>query len=202
MGEAAVRGVLAAGYVGAGTVEFLVDAQGRFYFMEVNCRLQVEHPVTEMVTGLDLVAEQLRIAAGEPLGFGQADVQLRGAAVECRVNAEDPERDFAPTPAVVERFAPPGGPFVRVDTHVERGYRIPPDYDSLLAKVVVWAPDRARALQRMDRALGELQLAGERLVTTADFLRTVLADPDFAAGTHDTALLDRMRAPSTERSPA
>ena len=202
MGEAAVRGVLAAGYVGAGTVEFLVDGEGHYYFMEVNCRLQVEHPVTEMVTGIDLVAEQLRIAAGAPLGYGQADVQLRGTAVECRINAEDPHRDFAPTPAVVDRFAPPGGPFVRVDSHVEPGYRIPPDYDSLLAKVVVWAPDRLRALQRMDRALAELELTGTRLVTTAEFLRTVLADPDFAAGTHDTALLDRMRAAATERSPA
>ena len=192
MGEAAVRGVLAAGYTGAGTVEFLVDDQHRYYFMEVNCRLQVEHPVTEMVTGLDLVAEQLRIATGDPLGFTQEDVTPRGAAIECRINAEDPARDFAPTPAVVERFTPPGGPFVRVDTHVGAGYRIPPDYDSMLAKVLVWAPDRAGAIARMDRALEELELTGERLVTTAEFLRTVLAEPAFADGEHDTALLDRM----------
>ena len=192
MGEAAVRGVLAAGYTGAGTVEFLVDDQHRYYFMEVNCRLQVEHPVTEMVTGLDLVAEQLRIATGEPLGFSQDDVAPRGAAIECRINAEDPARDFAPTPAVVERFTPPGGPFVRVDTHVGAGYRIPPDYDSMLAKVLVWAPDRAGAIARMDRALEELELSGERLVTTAEFLRTVLAEPAFADGKHDTALLERM----------
>jgi acetyl-CoA carboxylase biotin carboxylase subunit len=194
MGEAAVRGLLAAGYVGAGTVEFLVDGHGRHYFMEVNCRLQVEHPVTEMVTGLDLVAEQLRIAAGEPLAFGQADVRPRGAAVECRINAEDPDRGFAPTPAVVEGFSAPGGPFVRVDTHVEPGYRIPPDYDSLLAKVITWGPDRRAALRRMDRALAELEISGPRLVTTADFLRTVLTDPEFAAGTHDTSLLDRLRS--------
>jgi len=194
MGAASVRGLLAAGYVGAGTVEFLVDGEGRYYFMEVNCRLQVEHPVTEAVTGLDLVAEQLRIAAGEPLRFGQEDVQLRGVAVECRINAEDPGRDFAPTPAVVEAFTPPGGPFVRVDTHVEAGYRIPPDYDSLLAKVIVWGPERDTALRRMDRALAELKISGERLVTTAGFLRTVLADPVFAAGGHDTALLERMRS--------
>ncbi|GAA1324684.1 acetyl-CoA carboxylase biotin carboxylase subunit [Pseudonocardia xinjiangensis] len=202
MGEAAVRGVLAAGYVGAGTVEFLVDGQGQFSFMEVNCRLQVEHPVTEMVTGLDLVAEQLRIAAGEPLGYHQDDVRLWGAAVECRINAEDPDRDFAPTPAVVEQFETPGGPFVRVDTHVASGYRIPPDYDSLLAKVVVWGADREAALRRMDRALSELRITGDRLATTTAFLRSVLAHPEFAAGTHDTALLDRMRVPATERSPA
>jgi acetyl-CoA carboxylase, biotin carboxylase subunit len=203
MGEAAVRGVLAAGYVGAGTVEFLVDDAGRFAFMEVNCRLQVEHPVTEMVTGLDLVAEQLRIAAGEPLGFTQDEVVLRGTAVECRINAEDPERDFAPTPALVTRFAPPGGPFVRVDSHVTPGYRIPPDYDSLLAKVIVWAPDRPGALRRMDRALADTELSGDRLVTTAAFLRTVLADPGFAAGRYDTALLARMRTPnSCDRSSA
>jgi acetyl-CoA carboxylase, biotin carboxylase subunit len=194
MGEAAVRGLLAAGYVGAGTVEFLVDGAGRYYFMEVNCRLQVEHPVTEMVTGLDLVAEQLRIAAGEPLGYGQDGVRISGAAVECRINAEDPDRDFAPAPAVVEIFTPPGGPFVRMDTHVESGYRIPPDYDSLLAKVIAWGPDRHTALRRMDRALADLEISGERLVTTAGFLRTVLADPEFAAGTHDTALLERMRS--------
>jgi len=192
MGEAAVRGVLAAGYTGAGTVEFLVDEQDRYYFMEVNCRLQVEHPVTEMVTGLDLVAEQLRIAAGEPLGFGQADIAPRGASIECRINAEDPERDFVPTPAVVDRFTPPGGPFVRTDTHVGPGYRIPPDYDSLLAKVLVWAPDRESAIRRMDRALGELELTGDRLVTTAAFLRGVLAEPAFAGGRHDTALLEHM----------
>jgi acetyl-CoA carboxylase biotin carboxylase subunit len=140
------------------------------------------------------VAEQLRIAGGAPLGYGQADVRTGGAAVECRINAEDPDRDFAPTPAVVETFTSPGGPFVRVDTHVEPGYRIPPDYDSLLAKVIAWGPDRDTALRRMDRALAELHIGGERLVTTAGFLRTVLADPEFAAGTHDTALLERMRS--------
>jgi acetyl-CoA carboxylase biotin carboxylase subunit len=192
MGESAVRAVLAAGYVGAGTVEFLVDGDGRHYFMEVNCRLQVEHPVTEMVTGLDLVAEQLRIAMGEPLGFTQDDVRLDGVAVECRVNAEDPERDFAPTPAIVETAELPAGPFVRVDTHVRAGYRIPPDYDSLLAKVVVWGPDRDAALRRMDRALAETRLRGPRLATTAPFLRTVLAHPDFRAGRHDTSLLTRI----------
>jgi acetyl-CoA carboxylase biotin carboxylase subunit len=199
MGKAAVRGVLAAGYVGAGTVEFLVDpTTGEYFFMEVNCRLQVEHPVTEAVTGLDLVAEQLRIAGGEHLGYDA--VPARGVAVECRVNAEDPERDFAPTPALVDRFTAPAGPFVRVDTHVEPGYRIPPDYDSLLAKIVVWAPDRPTALRRMDRALADLELTGDRLVTTAAFLRTVLADPAFVDARHDTGLVDRIRTP--ERSPA
>ncbi|ODU07545.1 MAG: pyruvate carboxylase subunit A [Pseudonocardia sp. SCN 72-86] len=204
MGEQAVAALLAVGYTGAGTVEFLVDSDGAHHFMEVNCRLQVEHPVTEMVTGLDLVAEQLRVAMGERLGFGQADVRLDGVAVECRINAEDPDRDFAPTPATVGTAHWPGGPFVRVDTHVDAGYRVPPDYDSLLAKIVTWGPDRATALRRMDRALTETRLEGPRLATTAGFLRGVLAEPDFRLGRHDTALLERMRSrtaePATQRS--
>jgi acetyl-CoA carboxylase biotin carboxylase subunit len=193
IGEAAVRAVLSVGYEGAGTVEFLVDAEGRHYFMEVNCRLQVEHPVSEMVTGIDLVAEQLRVAMGEPLRFTQADIRLDGVAMECRINAEDPAKDFAPTPALLESVDLPGGPFVRVDTHVSVGRRIPPEYDSLLAKVVVWGPDRDTALRRMDRALAETRIHGERLATTAEFLRGVLAEPEFRAGRHDTGLLDRMK---------
>jgi acetyl-CoA carboxylase biotin carboxylase subunit len=193
IGAAAVRAVLSVGYVGAGTVEFLVDADGAHHFMEVNCRLQVEHPVTEMVTGIDLVAEQLRVAMGEPLRVGQADIRYDGVAVECRINAEDPERDFAPTPALLESVGLPGGPFVRVDTHIAAGARIPPEYDSLLAKVVTWGPDRDAALRRMDRALAETRITGERLATTAAFLREVLAEPEFRAGRHDTGLLDRMK---------
>ncbi|NKY87818.1 acetyl-CoA carboxylase biotin carboxylase subunit [Nocardia veterana] len=192
IGRSAVAGVLAAGYTGAGTVEFLVDAAGNYYFMEVNCRIQVEHPVTEMVTGIDLIAEQIRIAAGEPLGRSQDDIRPVGASVECRINAENPAAGFVPTPAVVSEFTPPGGPFTRVDSHLRAGYSIPPNYDSLLAKVVVWAPDRAAAIARMRRALGEFRISGERLCTTREFLLEVLDRPEFRAGTHTTALVGEM----------
>jgi acetyl-CoA carboxylase, biotin carboxylase subunit len=188
--DAAVRMVQASGYVGAGTVEFLVDPSGpTFFFMEVNCRLQVEHPVTEIATGMDLVAEQLRVAAGEPLGFAQADLVVRGAAVECRINCEDPARGFVPTPGVIERCELPGGAFVRVDTHVHAGYRVPAAYDSLLAKVVVWAPDRERALARMRGALSEVRIEGPGIATTAGFLRDLLDHPRVVAVEHDTGLI-------------
>ncbi|SDD34443.1 acetyl-CoA carboxylase biotin carboxylase subunit [Actinokineospora iranica] len=196
MGEVAVRGALAAGYVGAGTFEFLVDPDGRFYFMEVNCRLQVEHPVTEMVTGIDLVREQLRVAAGEPLGYGQHDIAPRGVAIECRVNAEDPARDFAPAPGLLTECALPAGPFVRVDTHAAPGYRIPPLYDSLLAKVIVWAPDRDQAIARMRGALAETRINGPGVATTASFLRDVLDHPRFRAAEHDTGLIGDLTAPA------
>jgi acetyl-CoA carboxylase biotin carboxylase subunit len=197
IGAAAVRGALAAGYVGAGTFEFLLDpARGEFYFMEVNCRLQVEHPVTEMVTGLDLVHEQIRIAAGEPLGYGQDAVVHRGAAIECRINAEDPARGFAPTPGTLTTFEPPGGPFVRVDTHARPGYSVPPHYDSLLAKVIVWAPDRERAIARMRRALGELRAEGPAVKTTAPFLADLIDHPRFLAAEHDTAMVTALTAAS------
>ncbi|MGH3621512.1 MAG: acetyl-CoA carboxylase biotin carboxylase subunit [Sciscionella sp.] len=189
MGRAAVEGARAAGYVGAGTFEFLVDSNGDFYFMEVNCRIQVEHPVTEMVTGLDLVREQLRVAAGYPLEFRQADVRRTGVAIECRINAEDPARDFAPTPGLIEEFVPPGGPFVRVDTHAFSGYTVPPHYDSLLAKLVVWAPDREQAIARMRRALEEFTVAGPRISTTCEFLGKVLDHPRFRKAEHDTSLV-------------
>ncbi len=192
MGEAAVRAALAAGYVGAGTFEFLVDGAGGWYFMEVNCRLQVEHPITEMVTGIDLVHEQLRIAAGEPLLVTQEGIRPTGVAVECRINAEDPDRGFVPTPGLLETFVAPAGPFVRTDTHVHSGYRIPATYDSMLAKVVVWAPDRPAALARMRRALSELVATGPGVTTTREFLLRVLDDPRFQGNTHDTALVDEM----------
>jgi acetyl-CoA carboxylase biotin carboxylase subunit len=202
MGAAAVAGARAAGYVGAGTFEFLLAPDGQFAFMEVNCRIQVEHPVTEMVTGVDLVREQLLIAAGEPLSLTQDQVVLRGAAIECRVNVEDPERDFAPTPGLLQEFVPPGGPFVRVDTHGFTGYRVPASYDSLLAKVLVWAPTREQARARMDRALEEFRIGGPGVRTTADFLRGVIRHERFAAGTHNTALVEqifteRRREPGT-----
>ncbi|MFI5539421.1 acetyl/propionyl/methylcrotonyl-CoA carboxylase subunit alpha [Nocardia sp. NPDC051900] len=192
MGASAVHGVLEAGYTGAGTVEFLVDRDGNYYFMEVNCRIQVEHPVTEMVTGIDLIAEQIRVAAGQPLGIDQEDIVLRGAAIECRINAEDPAAEFAPAPGILAEFTPPGGPFVRVDTHAHAGYSIPPHYDSLLAKLVVWAPDRDRALARMRRALAEFRISGARVATTRDFLYEVLDHPAMRAATHTTGLVDEL----------
>ncbi|MFF0470866.1 acetyl/propionyl/methylcrotonyl-CoA carboxylase subunit alpha [Micromonospora zamorensis] len=193
MGKAAVAGALAAGYVGAGTFEFLVDRSGGFYFMEVNCRIQVEHPVTEMVTGVDLVAEQMRIAAGQPLRLAQEDVRLSGVAIECRVNAEDPRNGFAPTPGRLTEFIPAGGPFVRVDTHAYQGYVVPPNYDSLLAKLVVWAPRRDEAIARMLRALAEFHVTGERVSTTTEFLADVLVTDAFRTATHTTALVDQLR---------
>jgi acetyl-CoA carboxylase, biotin carboxylase subunit len=192
LAAAAVRGARSAGYVGAGTFEFLVDDSGGFYFMEVNCRLQVEHPVTELVTGIDLVREQIRVAAGLPLSFGQDEVRPRGVALECRVNVEDPERDFAPAPGRLTTFRPPGGPFVRVDTHGFPGYRVPASYDSLLAKLSVWAPDRGQAVQRMRRALAEFDIAGDGVHSTIGFLDRVMAHPDFRAAAHDTSIVPRM----------
>nr|WP_218863572.1 acetyl-CoA carboxylase biotin carboxylase subunit [Actinopolyspora biskrensis] len=192
MGRVAVQGALAAGYVGAGTFEFLVSPDGEFSFMEVNCRIQVEHPVTEMVTGVDLVQEQLRIAAGHPMTLRQEDVAVHGAALECRVNVENPDAEFAPTPGVLREFRPAGGPFVRVDTHGYPGYRVPASYDSLLAKLIVWAPSRQRALDRMDRALEEFRVEGAGVRTTIGFLREVVADPGFRAGEHDTTIVDRI----------
>ncbi|OLT25795.1 pyruvate carboxylase subunit A [Actinomadura sp. CNU-125] len=181
-----------AGYVGAGTFEFVVDEDDRFYFLEVNSRIQVEHPVTEMVTGIDLVREQLAAASGGRLSIRQQDVMTRGAAIECRINAEDPERNFLPTPGLIESFSAPGGPFVRVDTHAATGARITADYDSLLAKVVVWAPDRPQAIARMDRALAELVVTGRSVRTTTAYLRKVLAHPLFVEAAHRTSLVEQM----------
>ncbi|WP_306214433.1 acetyl-CoA carboxylase biotin carboxylase subunit [Actinoplanes sp. RD1] len=192
--EAAVRGVRATGFTGAGTFEFLVDGSGEPYFMEINCRLQVEHPVTELVTGIDLVGEQLRVASGAPLSFTQAGVERRGVAIECRVNAEDPRRNFTPAPGTVTGFAAPAGPFTRVDTHVAPGARVTADYDPLLAKVSVWAPDRRQAIARMQRALSEFTVTGPGVHTTIPFLSEVLAHPRFLDGKHTTALVDQMTA--------
>lgn len=192
MGETAVAAAVAIGYQGVGTFEFLVDEDERYYFMEINARIQVEHPVTEMITGVDLVREQLLVAAGGPLRFTQDDVEVRGVAVECRVNGEDPERGFAPAAGRLDAFTPPGGPFTRVDTHAYAGYVMSPHYDSLIAKVVVWAPDRDQALNRMDRALYEFEVAGRGVHTTIPFLRRVVAEPEFRKAVHSTSLVDRM----------
>jgi acetyl-CoA carboxylase, biotin carboxylase subunit len=202
MGASAVAGAQAAGYVGAGTFELLVDANAEFYFMEVNCRIQVEHPVTELVTGIDLVQEQLKIAAGERLALRQEDVHSRGVALECRINVEDPDRGFVPAPGRIESFQLPGGPFVRVDTHGYPGYRIPAIYDSLLAKVLSWAPTREQAITRMERALGEFRATGPGIRTTAEFLRRVLADRQFRSGWYDTGLVSRLVEGAADPRPA
>lgn len=192
--DAAVKAALAVGFTGLGTFEFLVDGAD-FYFMEVNGRIQVEHPVTEMVTGIDLVREQILVAAGEPLRLVQDDVIPQGHAVECRVNTEDPERGFVPTPGRIEEFRPPGGPFTRVDSHGYAGWTVTPYYDPLLAKIITWGPDRGAALDRMDRALGEFHVRGPGVATTIDLLRRVVADPTFRAAAHTTSLLDGIGAP-------
>ncbi|MBB5077121.1 acetyl-CoA carboxylase biotin carboxylase subunit [Nonomuraea endophytica] len=189
LGAYAVAGARHVGYTGAGTMEFLVDADGNATFMEINARIQVEHPVTELLTGVDLIAEQIRAASGERLSLTQDQVTLTGAAIECRVNAEDPATGFRPTPGLLTVFRPPGGPGVRVDSGFAQGDRVPPDYDSLIAKLVVWAPTRAQAIARADRALAEFAVEGPGVATTIPLLRALLAQPEFAAGTHTTAFV-------------
>ena len=189
MGDAAVKLASAIGYAGAGTVEFLLDEDGSFYFMEMNTRIQVEHPVTEMVASFDLVKEQIRVAGGEPLTWQGDGLRLRGHAIECRINAEDPYKNFQPSPGTITAYHPPGGPGVRVDSHVYAGYQVPPFYDSLLAKVIVHGNTRAEALTRMKNALGTFVLEG--VTTTIPFLIRVLSHPDFVSGKVDTKFLER-----------
>jgi acetyl-CoA carboxylase biotin carboxylase subunit len=190
MGDAAVRGAKAIDYVGAGTIEMLLNEDNSFYFMEMNTRIQVEHPVTEMCTGVDLVREQIRTAAGLPLTLPDHVIKLRGHAIECRINAEDPARNFAPSPGTIATFHPPGGPGVRVDTHMYAGYKVPPFYDSLLMKLIVHASTRDEAIARMRRALAETVIEGVH--TTVPFLQAVMDHPAFMAGDVDTRFLDRM----------
>ncbi|MBE3563192.1 MAG: acetyl-CoA carboxylase biotin carboxylase subunit [Hydrogenibacillus schlegelii] len=194
LGEAAVRVARAVDYVGAGTVEFLLDEDGRFYFMEMNTRIQVEHPVTEMITGIDLVQAMIRVAAGEPLRVRQEDVAFRGHAIECRINAEDPDRDFMPTPGRIERLWLPGGFGVRVDTGLVPGATVPPYYDSMIAKLIVWAPTREEAIRRMRRALDEMVVEGPGVKTTIPLHRALMDDPQFVAGDVDTRFLERRLA--------
>ena len=189
MGNAAVALASRIDYVGAGTLEFLLDRDGSFYFMEMNTRIQVEHPVTEMVTSFDLVKEQIRVASGEHGSFKGDGRHLRGHAIECRINAEDPYRSFQPSPGVITAYHPPGGPGVRVDSHVYAGYTVPPFYDSLLAKVIVHGNDRAEALARMGQALDSFIVEG--VTTTVSFLARVIRHPDFVAGNVDTRFLER-----------
>jgi acetyl-CoA carboxylase biotin carboxylase subunit len=180
LGNWAIAAAQASGYTNAGTVEFLVDQQGQCFFLEVNCRLQVEHPITELASGVDIVREQIRIAAGEPLAIPPDAGTLRGHALECRLCAEDPDADFEPMPGRVTRLHLPSGTGVRVDSHLYAGYEIPPFYDSLIAKVVAWAPTRDQAIRRLDRALSETEVEG--VITTIPFLRDFLKTPDFQAG--------------------
>ncbi|HEX4007836.1 MAG TPA: acetyl-CoA carboxylase biotin carboxylase subunit [Acidobacteriaceae bacterium] len=190
MGDAAVRLALSAGYTNAGTVEFLVDDEQNFYFLEVNTRLQVEHPVTELVTGYDLVHLQIRIARGEPLPFTQQDVHLRGHAIECRVYAEDPDDHFMPSPGRITRLLQPGGPGIREDCGVYEGWTVPIDYDPMLSKLIAFAPTRDMAIARLQRALGEYVIGGIR--TNLGLFRRILRDPDFRAARIDTGYLDRL----------
>ena len=187
MGVKAIRAVEQLGYRNAGTLEFLLDKQDRYHFMEMNTRLQVEHPVTELVTGTDIVQEQIRIASGMPLQLEQEDIQFRGHAIECRITAEDADNDFRPQTGVVERYLPPGGPGVRVDSHLYAGYTVPPHYDSLLAKLIVWAETREAAIARMQRALGEFEIEG--LATTIPFHQRLLKHEGFIRGETYTRFL-------------
>jgi acetyl-CoA carboxylase, biotin carboxylase subunit len=189
MGEAALNVVRAAQYYNAGTVEFLVDQNRQFYFLEMNTRLQVEHPVTELVTGLDLVKYQLRVAAGEKLDFRQDDIVMRGSAIECRIYAEDPANNFLPSPGKITAFRPPAGPGIRHDTGVYQGWTVPNDYDPLIAKLATWDRTRDESIERMRRALGEYQIAG--IHTNISFFLEVLDDPHFRKGDFDTGFLDR-----------
>jgi len=189
MGDAAVAAARSIGYEGAGTVEFLLDRSGHFYFMEMNTRIQVEHPVTEMVTGIDLIAEQLRIAGGEPISIRQEEIHIHGHAIECRINAEDPSHNFRPTPGRITGWLPPGGPGVRVDSHVYTGYEIPPFYDSLIGKLIVWGIDRDAALRRLRRALSECAITG--IPTTIDFHLALLDRPEFQRGEIHTKFVEQ-----------
>jgi acetyl-CoA carboxylase biotin carboxylase subunit len=188
--ERALRAVVAAGYENVGTLEFLVDEDRNPYFIEINCRIQVEHPVTEMLTGIDLVGTQIRIAAGEPLGFSQADVEIQGHAIELRINAEDPNEEFRPSAGVVTSYIVPGGPGVRMDSHLYPGYEVPPYYDSLLGKLVIWGADREAAIARAGRALDELVIDG--LVTNVPIHQALLESEPFIDGRVTTNLLDRV----------
>ncbi|MGD9142044.1 MAG: ATP-grasp domain-containing protein, partial [bacterium] len=198
LGEAAVRGALSVGYDSAGTVEFLMDAEGSFCFIEMNARVQVEHPVTEMVTGVDIIKEQIRIGAGQPLSIKQKDVRLEGHAIECRINAEDVDRDFAPCPGMLSAVNIPGGPGIRVDTHVYAQYEIPPFYDSLIAKLVAHAPTRDECIARMLRALDEFVVEGVK--TTIPFHIMALDSEVFRSGRFDTSFVAKLAEEREGRS--
>jgi acetyl-CoA carboxylase biotin carboxylase subunit len=189
MGEVAVKGSAAIGYDSAGTMEFLLDEGGNYYFMEFNARVQVEHPITEMITGIDIVVEQMKNAMGHNMALDQEEIRVNGHAVECRINAEDHHRDFLPTPGIIEKWVPPGGPHVRVDTHCYQGYHVSPNYDSLLAKLIVHGRDRAEALRIMEQALLEFEIEG--VETLIPFHLRLLSNPDFIAGDYHTRWVEQ-----------
>ncbi len=188
--DLAIRAVVAAGYESAGTLEFLLDREGKVHFIEINCRIQVEHPVTEAITGIDLIAQQIRLASGQPLELRQADIEFRGHAIEFRINAEDAGDNFSPQTGVIDELQLPGGPGVRVDTHIYPGYEVPPYYDSLLAKLIVWGEDRDQALARARRALGEFAISG--IKTNLPFHRGIIDNDAFLGAQVSTNLLDRV----------
>ena len=188
MGEAAIVGAKAIDYVGVGTIEFLLDKNKNFYFMEMNTRIQVEHPVTEMVTGVDLIKQQIKVHAGQKCPDYSPDYKLRGHSIECRINAEDPEKDFRPSPGIISNFHMPGGKGVRVDSHAYSGYQIPPHYDSMIGKLIVHAKDRGGAINRMQRALEETIIEGVK--TTIPYHQKIMEDKNFSSGKFDTSFLD------------
>lgn len=190
MGEAAVKAAKACGYVNAGTIEFLLDRDGSFYFMEMNTRIQVEHPVTEWVTGVDLVKEQIRIASGQPLSYRQKDIHITGHAIECRINAENPEKGFRPSPGTITDMYFPGGKGIRIDSAVYSGYTVQPYYDSMIAKLIVWAKNRDEAIRKMQSALGEIIIEG--IDTNVDYQYEILNHPDFLTGNTDVEFIERM----------
>ena len=190
MGEAAVRAAKAAHYENAGTIEFLLEKNGNFYFMEMNTRIQVEHPVTEWVTGIDLVKEQIRIASGEALSYTQDEVRLTGHAIECRINAENPEKGFRPSPGTITDMYLPGGKGIRIDSAIYSGYTIPPYYDSMVAKLIVWAKNRKEAIRKMQSALGEVIIEG--IDTNVDYQYEILNHPDYRSGNIDIEFIERL----------
>ena len=190
MGKAAVKIATIANYTNAGTVEFIVDDKGDFYFLEMNKRIQVEHPITEEVTGIDLVRYQIMVATGEPLKHKQGDITFKGHAIECRINAEDPFDDFRPSPGRIEMYYQPGGRGVRVDTHAYAGYTIPPTYDSMIGKLITYGKDRREAMDKMSRALGEYMITGVK--TTISFQQAILQDPNFRRGVYSTGFVDQL----------
>jgi acetyl-CoA carboxylase, biotin carboxylase subunit len=190
IGELAVKGAKAVGYVNAGTMEFLLDKDDNFYFMEMNARIQVEHPVTEMITGMDLIKEQIRVASGEKLGYDQSDIRIEGHSIECRINAEDPDNNFMPSPGKIDRFHAPGGRGVRVDSHIYSEYIIPPYYDSMIAKLITYGKTRNEAIYIMQRALDEIVV--RPLKTTVPFHRRVMSDDAFLRGKIDTSYVEKL----------
>ena len=190
LGKAAIAIAKTAHYTNAGTVEFIVDDHGNFYFLEVNKRIQVEHPVTEEVTGIDLVKLQIMVAMGEPMKLAEKDIQYRGHAIECRINAEDPFDDFRPSPGRIEMYYAPGGRGVRVDSHAYAGYTIPPYYDSMISKLITFGKDRREAMDKMSRALSEYMITG--IKTTIPFQMAILQDPNFRRGVYSTNFVESL----------